>query len=135
MSRATPFALALALFAGSRSASAFCPSYTPAETAGNQKCGVDPAAGTNPDIAMWQTIFAKVAPGAASWGTDGPTIGTMGSGCAKPKPKSQVPAHFPCHVLQAIAMQESGWRQFCVPDTPAASVGAPSRTIVSFDCG
>src|SRR5258706_15984608 len=32
-------------------------------------------------------------------------------------------------------MQESGWRQFCVPDPPAASVGAPERTIVSFDCG
>ena len=32
-------------------------------------------------------------------------------------------------------MQESGWRQFCVPDTPADQVGGASRTIISFDCG
>jgi hypothetical protein len=38
-------------------------------------------------------------------------------------------------VLKGIAMQESGWRQFCVPDAPSGSVGAPERTIVSFDCG
>jgi hypothetical protein len=59
----------------------------------------------------------------------------MGSGCGKPNPTQQVDAHFPCHVLMAIAMQESGWRQFCVPDSPAGSAGAPQRTIVSFDCG
>ena len=59
----------------------------------------------------------------------------MGAGCGKPTPKHDVEAHFPCHVLKAIAMQESGWRQFCVPDTPANEVGQPSRTIVSFDCG
>jgi MYXO-CTERM domain-containing protein len=128
-------ALGAVVVLASARAEAFCPSYTPAQTAGGQNCGIDPVPGTNPDVAAWQLIFAKVAPGAASWGTDGPTIGTMGSGCGKPNPKKQVPAHFPCHVLQAIAMQESGWRQFCVPDTPAASVGAPSRTIVSFDCG
>ncbi len=118
------------------SASAYCPSYTPAETAGGQNCGVDPAPGTNPTIPAWNLIFAKVAPGKASWGADGPSsIGTMGSGCGKPKPTTQVPAHFPCHVLKAIAMQETGWRQFCVPDTPSASVGAPERTIVAYDCG
>ena len=32
-------------------------------------------------------------------------------------------------------MQESGWRQFCVPDTPADQVGGAARTIISFDCG
>lgn len=132
---AIALALVVATCVDESVASAFCPSYTPAQTAGGQNCGVEPAPGTNPNVAAWQAIFAKVAPGAASWGTDGPTIGTMGAGCGKPKPTTQVPAHFPCHVLQAIAMQESGWRQFCVPDAPAGSVGAPSRTIVSFDCG
>jgi MYXO-CTERM domain-containing protein len=116
-------------------ARAYCPSYTPADTAGGQNCGVQPAPGTNPDIAAWQQIFSVVAPGEASWGTSGPSIGTIGSGCGKPNPTTQVPAHFPCHVLQAIAMVESGWRQFCVPDTPSNEVGQPSRTIVSFDCG
>lgn len=130
---ATLVALSLAL--ASSSARAYCPSYTPAETSGGQNCGVDPAPGKNPTSAEWKAIFAKVAPGQASWGSEGPAIGTIGSGCGKPKPMTTAPAHFPCHVLEAIAMQESSWTQFCVPDSPSASVGAPSRTIVSFDCG
>jgi len=128
-------ALPMALALSASTAQAYCPSYTPAETAGGQNCGVEPANGHNPDPATWKTIFAKVAPGKASWGTDGPNIGTMGAGCGKPTAMHTVDAHFPCHVLKAIAMQESGWRQFCVPDTPSQSVGAPERTIVAFDCG
>src|SRR4029079_18247202 len=42
---------------------------------------------------------------------------------------------FPCELLKGIASQESGWRQFCVPDDPGDQVGGPSRTIISFDCG
>lgn len=126
---------ALALLVLESNALAFCPSYTPSETAGGQKCGVVPVPGKNPDVVTWQGIFAKVAGGKATWGNDGPDIGTMGAGCANPVATHDVPAHFPCHVLQAIAMQESGWQQFCVPDSPASSVGAPERTIVSFDCG
>lgn len=117
------------------SAAAYCPSYTPAQTAGGQNCGVDPVPGTNPNIAAWNAIFTKVAPGKNSWGTDGPDIQKIGSGCGKPTPMTTVDARFPCHVLKAIAWVESGWRQFCVPDTPQGSVGAPERTIVSFDCG
>ncbi len=134
-------ALAFVLAAGAAllaapAARAYCPSYTPAETAGSHNCGVDPVPGKNPGVAAWQSIFAEVSGGQASWGSDGPPgVGTIGSGCGKPNPTVKVPAHFPCHVLYAISMVESGWRQFCVPDTPSASVGAPSRTIVSFDCG
>lgn len=122
-------------FATTASAHAFCPSYTPGGTASGQMCGVAPVPGINPSVEAWKTIFAKVAPGQASWGTDGPAIGTMGAGCGKPLVTHVVPSHFPCHVLQAIAMQESGWRQFCVPDNPASEVGKPERTIVAFDCG
>jgi hypothetical protein len=118
-----------------RTAAAACPSYTPEETAGGQNCGVEPAPGTNPSVADWIPIFATASAGKAGWGANGPDIGTMGSGCGKPVARHTVDAHFPCHVLEAIAMQESGWRQFCVPDTPSASAGAASRTIVSFDCG
>ena len=124
-----------ACFATAASAEAYCPSYTPAGTAGGQNCGVAPALGTNPDVATWQKIFGKVSGGQASWGTDGPAVGTMGAGCGLPVAAHTVPAHFPCHVLQAIAMQESGWKQFCVPDIPASEVGKPERTIVAFDCG
>jgi hypothetical protein len=127
--------IAIAIVAIAPRARAACPSYTPAETSGGQNCGVNPVAGTNPGIAAWKTIFATVAPGQSSWGTNGPSIGTIGAGCGKPTPTHAVPAHFPCHMLEAITMVESGWRQFCVPDSPAGSVGAPSRTIVSFDCG
>ncbi len=127
--------LAVASALLSTSALAYCPSYTPAQTSGGQRCGVNPVPGANPSVSAWNAIFALVAPGSASWKTSGPPIGTINSGCGKPKPATKVPAHFPCHVLKAIAMQESGWRQFCVPDIPAGSVGAPERTIVSFDCG
>lgn len=126
------FAL-LFFFAGT--AHAYCPSYTPAQTAGGQNCGVDPALGSNPSVAKWKPIFAEVSLGKMGWGTNGPDIQKIGSGCGKPNPLMMVDARFPCHVLYAIAMQESGWRQFCVPDTPQGSVGAPERTIVSFDCG
>jgi hypothetical protein len=138
MSRTANFSaalIALASISATSRAHAYCPSYTPAETAGGQNCGVAPSNGTNPSPAAWKAIFALVAPGKASWGTNGPDIGTMGAGCGKPVVQHNVEAHFPCHVMKAIAMQESGWRQFCVPDTPAASVGAPERTIVAFDCG
>lgn len=128
-------AVGLATAGEVRDARAYCPSYTPAQTSGGSRCGVEPAAGKNPTVAAWKSIFATVAPGQASWKTSGPAIGMIGSGCGKPKPRVTVPAHFPCHVLQALAYQESGWQQFCVPDAPAGSVGAPERTIVSFDCG
>jgi hypothetical protein len=59
----------------------------------------------------------------------------IGQGCGKPEPLHDVPARFPCELLKGIAEQESGWRQFCVPDTPADQVGGASRTIISFDCG
>lgn len=127
------FALGIATPAGALAQ--YCPSYTPAGTSGGQNCGINPVQGTNPDVPTWQQIFKKVSGGKASWGTDGPDIGTMGSGCGKPKPITDVPARFPCHVLKAIAMQESGWYQFCKPTAPASEVGKPERTIISFDCG
>lgn len=127
--------LTLGALGAPREARAYCPSYTPAQTSGGSRCGVQPAAGKNPTVAAWKGIFATVAPGQASWKTAGPSIGVIGSGCGKPKARVTVPAHFPCHVLQALSYQESGWQQFCVPDAPSGSVGAPERTIVSFDCG
>ena len=45
------------------------------------------------------------------------------------------PTNVPDRVLRAIAMQETGWRQFCVPDEPANKVGPPERTIIAVDCG
>jgi hypothetical protein len=124
------------LLAGPSAARAYCPSYTPAETAdGGHLCAIDPVDGHNPDIPTWQAIFLKVAPGAASIGSDGPPLATIKCGCGKPAPATDVEAHFPCHVLKAIAIHESGWRQFCLPDSPPMSVGAPERTLISFDCG
>lgn len=127
--------LATFAFATTSRAQSFCPSYTPAITAGGQNCAIQPAPGKNPDVATWHKIFEKVSGGKASWGSDGPNIGNMGSGCGKPKPLTEVPAKFPCHVLKAIAMRESFWQQFCVPTGPASEKGKPERTIVSFDCG
>lgn len=114
---------------------AACPSYTASSTNNTHDCGVEAVDGTNPTLAEWQDRFEVVAQGPAAWGTNGPAVGSIGSGCGKPSPNTQVPATFPCELLRAIAMQESGWRQFCVPTSPADQVGGSSRTIISFDCG
>jgi len=114
---------------------AFCPSYTLSSSSNNNNCGVEAAPGENPSTAEWQPIFQLVATGPGAWGTQGPAVPDIGQGCGKPEPMHDVPAIFPCELLRAIAMQESGWRQFCVPDTPADQVGGASRTIISFDCG
>ena len=127
-------ALALVVVAPA-AASAFCPSYTLSSSSNNNNCGVEAADGTNPSTAEWQPIFRLVAGGPAAWGMNGPAVGDIGQGCGKPEPLHDVAAVFPCELLRAIAMQESGWRQFCVPDTPADQVGGASRTIISFDCG
>jgi hypothetical protein len=114
---------------------AFCPCYTLSSSSNSNNCGVEAAPGTNPSPAEWQPIFQLVASGPGAWGTQGPAVADIGQGCGKPEPMHDVPAIFPCELLRAIAMQESGWRQFCVPDTPADQVGGASRTIISFDCG
>lgn len=114
----------------------FCPCYSASSPEGmNANCAVNAAMGTNPTVAQWQAIFATVSGGPQAWGTDGPNVANIGQGCGKPMPTMSVPAKFPCELLKAIAMQESSWKQFCVPTTPASQVGGASRTIISFDCG
>ena len=116
-------------------ASAYCPSYSPDSAYNDHDCGVASSPGTNPTTAEWQPIFDLVSKGPAAWGSAGPDVSNIGQGCGKPEPLHSVPARFPCELLKAIAMTESGWRQFCVPDTPSDQVGGASRTIISFDCG
>lgn len=124
-----------ALMLGSASARAFCPSYTLSSPQNSYNCGVEAAPGSNPSPSAWQPIFALVAGGPSAWGAAGPPVADLSQGCGKPEPEHAIPARFPCEILKAIAMVESGWRQFCVPDTPADQVGGPSRTIIAFDCG
>jgi hypothetical protein len=114
---------------------ASCPCYTASSSSNTYMCGVEAANGTNPTVAQWQPIFATVGGGPAVWGTNGPAVADIHDGCGTPMPATNVHARFPCEVLKAIAMQESSWRQFCVPTTPADEVGGASRTIISFDCG
>lgn len=113
----------------------FCPSYTLSSSNNDENCGVEAVNGTNPGVADWQTRFQLVSQGPSTWSSNGPAVANIGQGCGKPNPTTQVPATFPCELLRAIAMQESGWRHFCVPTTPADQVGGASRTIISFDCG
>lgn len=127
--------VAFAALASSLPASAYCPCYTPASSSNTHNCGVDAANGQNPSVAEWNDIFDIVSRGPAVWGDKGPSVTDIGQGCGKPEPNHSVPARFPCELLKGIAKQESGWRQFCVPDTPGDQVGGPSRTIISFDCG
>jgi len=136
-SRATALGvgLALAAFTISTGANAYCPSYTASSAYNQHDCGVEAAQGTNPSTVEWKTIFDLVSQGPAVWGNKGPGVGDIGQGCGNPEPLHEVPARFPCELLKAIAMQESGWRQFCVPTLPNDQVGGASRTIISFDCG
>jgi hypothetical protein len=130
------FGVALAFAATfTTNAHAYCPSYSPSSPNNKYNCGVDPANGTNPTNAEWQMIFDLVSRGPASWGNAGPAVPDIGQGCGKPEANHSVPARYPCELLKGIAKQESGWRQFCVPDTPADQAGGASRTIISFDCG
>lgn len=116
-------------------AQAYCPCYTASSSNNNYNCGVEAVPGTNPSTAEWQDIFDLVSQGPAVWGTAGPAVGDIGQGCGKPEPLHDVAARFPCELLKAIAMAESGWHQFCVPDNPDDQIGPPERTIISFDCG
>jgi len=135
MKRFGSLALGCALVSLAPSALAFCPSYTASSSNNTRNCAIEAIPGQNPSVAEWQDIFALVAKGPAAWGSDGPSVPTIGQGCGKPEPMKSVQARFPCELLKAIAMAESSWRQFCVPDRPADQVGGPSRTIISFDCG
>jgi hypothetical protein len=131
MTTPTARAVVVALLAPA-AAHAYCPSYTASSSANTHNCGVEAAAGDNPSVAEWNDIFAVVAAGPASWGTAGPAVSDLKQGCANP---STVPAHFPCELLKGLAMVESGWKQFCVPETPPDQVGKPSQTMIAFDCG
>lgn len=119
----------------SGSAAAFCPCYTASSVNNNNNCGIEAVQGTNPSIAEWNSIFDLVSQGPSAWGNKGPSVTDIGQGCGKPEAYHTVPARFPCELLKGIAKVETGWRQFCVPDTPNDQVGGPSRTIISFDCG
>jgi hypothetical protein len=133
--RALVLALGLGLVLAAPAAQAYCPSYTLSSSSNTYKCGIEAVPGKNPSIAEWQGIFDLVAKGPSVWGSAGPAVGDIGQGCGKPEPLHSVPARFPCELLKAIAMAESGWKQFCVPNTPADQVGGAERTIISFDCG
>ncbi|HNS96505.1 MAG TPA: hypothetical protein PKL73_06105 [Polyangiaceae bacterium] len=127
--------LASAAMLWTATASAYCPCYTASSSSNTHNCGVEAAPGKNPSIAEWQDIFDLVAQGPSVWGSKGPDVADIGQGCGKPEPTHSVAAKFPCELLKAIAMAESGWKQFCVPESPSDQVGPPERTIISFDCG
>jgi hypothetical protein len=125
----------LVTFVAAPALAQFCPSYTLSSPNNTGSCATEAVRGTNPTVAQWQTIFDTVSRGQAAWGSNGPPIGMLGVGCNRPTPPSNEPARFPCELIKAITMQESGWRQFCPPTTPSDQVGRPSQTIIAFDCG
>lgn len=116
-------------------ADAYCPSYTASSASNDHNCAIEAVPGENPTIDEWNDIFALVSLGPAAWGEAGPSVPDIRSGCDKPDPPTSVPARFPCELLKAIAMTESGWKQFCVPESPPDQVGKTSRTLIAFDCG
>src|SRR5947209_5616375 len=96
---------------------AYCPSYTASSASNTHMCAIEAVPGANPTVAEWQPIFDTVG---HNMGMGGPAITPIASGCANPV---NVPAQFPCELLKAIAMNESGWKQFCVPESPPDQVG------------
>ena len=125
----------LLLLATSRPAAGFCPSYTLGSPWNPFPCGIAAVPGTNPSVAEWNAIFLRASGGPAAWGDAGPTVPLLTEGCGKLLAPTPAEPLFPCELLQAIAMQESSWRQFCAPDQPPDQAGRPSQTIISFDCG
>ncbi len=136
MKRALFLGAAMAATAVTSTARAqYCPSYTLSSPSNDHGCGVEAVPGENPSPAAWTGIFDLVSRGPAVWGDAGPSVPDIGQGCGMPEPLHDVPARFPCELLKAIAMVESGWRQFCEPSEPADQAGNGSQTIISFDCG
>ena len=133
--RLTTALAAVTALTWSAAASAYCPCYSPSSNFNQYNCGVDAANGQNPSTAEWNDIFDIVSQGPSVWADKGPSVTDIGQGCGKPEANHPVAARFPCELLKGITRQESGWRQFCVPDTPSDEVGGSSRTIISFDCG
>lgn len=124
-----------ALLLSAHALAQFCPSYTLSSSGNTGSCAVEAVPGTNPTLAQWQVIFDTVSKGPSFWGSSGPSVSNLGFGCNRPTPPGSGPARFPCELIKAISMQESGWKQFCAPSQPADQVGKPSQTIISFDCG
>ena len=83
-------------------------------------CAFQPVSGTNPSRAAWLDLFERVAE--RNVAADLPPIQTIESGPNRTRTASS----FPCRLLPAIAMTESGVAQFC-PDS--------GKTVISFDCG
>ncbi len=104
----------------------YCPNF-------ENDCSTPSVEGTNPSVAQWNDIFALVSGGPEAWGNLAPGVQSLTRGCNQPEAPHAVPARFPIEVLKAIAMHESSWTQFCVPNINQS--GGPSRTIISFDCG
>ena len=129
---ASAFAFAFASAFAFAFASAFalpayaaCPSYSASSSSNSDNCGFDAVPGANPSVADWQPIFSLVSAGPAAWGASGPTVSMLPSGCAS---STDEPATFPCELLKAIAMNESGWTHSCVPTYAALDqVGKSER--------
>ena len=113
----------------------FCPSFTASSPNNTGDCAIEAVNGTNPTVAQWQGIFDTVSKGPSFWGSNGPAVGNIGVGCGRPMPTVAQSPRFPCELIKAISMQESSWKQFCSPTTPADQRGRPDQTIISFDCG
>ncbi|KYF95534.1 hypothetical protein BE20_45050 [Sorangium cellulosum] len=130
-----PAAISAAALVAPDARAAYCPCFTASSAYNDRGCAIEAVPGINPSVAEWNAIFDLVSRGPAAWGDAGPETIDLGQGCEKPEAPRQVDATFPCELLKAIAMQESGWQQFCAPDRPMDQAGASSRTIISFDCG
>ncbi|MGK4005953.1 hypothetical protein WMF31_25250 [Sorangium sp. So ce1036] len=128
-------ALAAATLVAPAARAAYCPCYTASSAYNDRGCAIEAVPGANPSVAEWNAIFDQIARGPSAWGDAGPPVRDLGQGCGRPEAPREVPASFPCELLKAIAMQESGWQQFCAPDRPMDQQGQSSRTIISFDCG
>lgn len=112
----------------------YCPCYSSISASNPNKCGVADVQGSNPSVAEWRAIIESACegPSGAGWG-DGPTIAPIGLGCDGSGAK--VAAHYPCELIEALAMQESRWVQFCSPTEPTDRKGGADTTIVAKDCG
>lgn len=114
---------------------ATCESYTSSSPHNTANCAIEAVQGSNPGALEWNQIFQSVSQGPAFWGTQGPEMGLITSGCGRPQPTTHIQPIFPCELLRAMAMQESHWTQFCAPTEPIDQAGKPPQTLITNDCG
>ncbi len=98
------------------------------------QCGADhsscpQAAGNGTELCAADLLPVLTQAARNELGAAGPTYRQIDHGCNHPLPVMPVNATVPCGLVDAIAVVESDWQEFC------STCGGAGSKLISFDCG